>query len=213
MPLPRFEKLDLGRQRAILSAAKAEFAAHGFAGASYNTIIKQAGLSKGAMYYYFADKADLCRTVLEQMLEQMAEATGPLGDFTDAEGFWTELRALGERAMVFLLATPEVADLGRLIYGEGSNSELLGPLVERTEAWCIERLREGQHVAAVRDDIPLDLLATAITGLLVHTDRWFARSFETLDPAELERLSLACLDMVEKLAAPLPSIPTPTKRQ
>ncbi len=51
MPLPRFEKLDEPRRRAILAAAAEEFGDLGFDGASYNRIIKRAGISKGAMYY------------------------------------------------------------------------------------------------------------------------------------------------------------------
>ena len=43
MPLPRFEKLDPERQDAILAAAEREFAAHGYASASFNAIIKAAG--------------------------------------------------------------------------------------------------------------------------------------------------------------------------
>ncbi|PRQ10207.1 TetR/AcrR family transcriptional regulator [Enhygromyxa salina] len=210
MPLQRFEKLDPDRQQAILAAARTEFAARGFSGASYNAIIKAAGLSKGAMYYYFADKADLCRTVIERVLAQLADAAGELGPFDDAPGFWREIRALTGRAMLEMLAMPELADLTRLIYGEGSSSEILGPLIERAEAWCTETLAAGQPVGAVRSDIPLSFLATAVLGLLVHTDRWIAERLDTLEAAELERLSLACLDMVEHLATPVPD-PNPAR--
>lgn len=205
MPLQRFEKLAPDRQEGILAAAKAEFAARGFTAASYNTIIKEAGLSKGAMYYYFADKADLYRTVLELAIGQLAETAGEIGDFDDAAGFWTEVRALLDRAMALMLTSPEIAELSRLIYGEGSNSEVLAPLIERAEQWCTQLLREGQQVQAVRADIPVEFLATAVTGLLVHVDRWLAQRLETLEPAELERLSSVCLEMVEQLAAPLAS--------
>jgi len=62
VPLPRFQNLDETRRRAILAAAAEEFGERGFAQASYNRIIERAGISKGAMYYYFADKDDLYRT-------------------------------------------------------------------------------------------------------------------------------------------------------
>ena len=38
---------------------KSPLTAHGFENASLNRIIKKAGISKGAMYYYFDDKMDL----------------------------------------------------------------------------------------------------------------------------------------------------------
>jgi AcrR family transcriptional regulator len=59
MPRPRWATLEPERRTAILDVAAAEFAAHGFTDASYNRIIQRAGISKGAMYYYFDDQEDL----------------------------------------------------------------------------------------------------------------------------------------------------------
>ena len=186
----------------MLAAAEAEFAARGFGAASYNGIIKAAGLSKGAMYYYFADKADLYRTVIERALSRFSEATGDLEPFSDAPGFWAEVRALSLRALQAVASAPELAGLGRSIYDEGGSRDFLGDLVTRSEDWCTRVLLRGQAVGAVRADIPLDLLATAATGLLAQCDRWFALHMETLAPAELERLTAVCLDMIEQIASP-----------
>ncbi len=202
MPLPRFHKLDSERKQAILGAAEAEFTANGFSGASYNAIIKAAGLSKGAMYYYFADKADLCRTVIERAFDQLAQSVGGLGAFTDAQGFWREVEAMFFRAMEVVMAEPTVGELGRLIYDEGSHHDMIGELVQRSEAFCRETLSRGQEVGAVRNDMPLALLAAAVTGLLVYTDRWYARYLESLPPAEIETISLKTLEMVELIARP-----------
>lgn len=202
MPLPRFTKLDPARQEAILAAARTEFAAHGYAQASYNAIIKDAGLSKGAMYYYFADKADLCRTVVERTMAGLPDAAGELGAFDDATGFWRALHGMVERVMAFVMSEPDILDLARLAYDEQGSSEVLQPLIDGAEQWCAGALRQGQRVGAVRDDVPLPLLATMVTGLLVHADRWIAGRLDQLDEAELTRLSFACLAMVEQLAAP-----------
>lgn len=53
----------------LLHAALAEFAQHGFAGARVERIVKAAGVNKQALYYYFADKDDLYRNVLERCYE------------------------------------------------------------------------------------------------------------------------------------------------
>ncbi|WP_307967294.1 TetR/AcrR family transcriptional regulator [Sinomonas sp. ASV322] len=42
-----------------MEAAEAEFAARGFSGGSLNTIGREAGVSKGSLFQYFTDKADL----------------------------------------------------------------------------------------------------------------------------------------------------------
>jgi len=205
MPLPRFAKLDPARQDAILSAAETEFSAHGFSGASLNTIIKGAGLSKGAMYYYFEDKADLCRTVLDRVFARLWQATGDVGEFDDAAGFWDQVVQLCDRAMACLFASPDLGQLGRLLYDEGPSIKVLEPLEARAERWCADLLGRGQTVGAVCTDLPISLLATAVTGLVVHTDRWMAREMHKLDaPQEIETLGRAILNMVQRVAEPVP---------
>lgn len=59
MPTATWERLPEERRRAVLDAAEAEFAARGFSGGSLNTIVREAGISKGSLFQYFDDKADL----------------------------------------------------------------------------------------------------------------------------------------------------------
>src|SRR5512139_260224 len=111
MPLPRFDKLDEPRKASILAAAAEEFGERGFEGASYNRIIERAGISKGAMYYYFADKDDLFRTVLDAALAQWFEEVGfPMGA-DDAASFWTACEAMYARSLRFQLRDPRNAAL------------------------------------------------------------------------------------------------------
>lgn len=49
----------------LLEAATAEFAAHGFSGASVNEIAARAGTNKRMIYHYFGNKEDLYLAVLE----------------------------------------------------------------------------------------------------------------------------------------------------
>ena len=43
-----------------MAAAEAEFGAQGFSRGSLNVIAREAGVSKGSLFQYFADKSDLC---------------------------------------------------------------------------------------------------------------------------------------------------------
>jgi len=65
-------------RRALVEAATALFAEKGFAGAGREEIVAAAGVTRGALYHHFADKADLFRAVFEtveqQVLGQVAEA-------------------------------------------------------------------------------------------------------------------------------------------
>lgn len=55
-------------EQRILSAARAEFAAHGFAGARVERIARAADCNKQLIYHYFGNKEGLSRAVFHDML-------------------------------------------------------------------------------------------------------------------------------------------------
>lgn len=59
MPTVTWARLDGQRRAAVVAAAEAEFAAHGFSRGSLNVIARRAGVAKGSLFQYFADKRDL----------------------------------------------------------------------------------------------------------------------------------------------------------
>ncbi len=59
MPTVTWSRLGADRRAAVLAAAEAEFAAHGFSAGSLNVIARRAGVAKGSLFQYFADKRDL----------------------------------------------------------------------------------------------------------------------------------------------------------
>ncbi len=59
MPTVTWTRLDGGRRAAVVAAAEAEFAANGFSRGSLNVIARRAGVAKGSLFQYFADKRDL----------------------------------------------------------------------------------------------------------------------------------------------------------
>jgi len=59
MPTVTWARLDGDRRAAVVAAAEAEFATHGFSRGSLNVIARRAGVAKGSLFQYFADKRDL----------------------------------------------------------------------------------------------------------------------------------------------------------
>src|ERR1700754_2423682 len=59
MPTVTWARVDAARRAAIEEAAEAEFGARGFSGGSLNVIARRAGVAKGSLFQYFADKRDL----------------------------------------------------------------------------------------------------------------------------------------------------------
>jgi len=86
VPTTTWFRLPETRRRAILAAAEAEFGARGFSRGSLNVIARDAGVSKGSLFQYFADKADLC-TYLSELASQRIRADM---EQMIAEQRWTE---------------------------------------------------------------------------------------------------------------------------
>ena len=59
MPTVTWARVDASRRAAVIEAAEAEFGAHGFSQGSLNVIARRAGVAKGSLFQYFADKRDL----------------------------------------------------------------------------------------------------------------------------------------------------------
>jgi AcrR family transcriptional regulator len=59
MPTVTWRRVDAARRAAVVEAAEAEFGMHGFSGGSLNVIARRAGVAKGSLFQYFADKRDL----------------------------------------------------------------------------------------------------------------------------------------------------------
>jgi AcrR family transcriptional regulator len=55
----------------ILDAALALFGEHGYHDVSVDEIAARAGVTKGALYYYFSDTADLARDLAAQLLDRL----------------------------------------------------------------------------------------------------------------------------------------------
>jgi AcrR family transcriptional regulator len=70
MPRPADPDLQQERREQILAAAQTIFAEHGFADAPMATIAKEAGVSKGTVYLYFASKDELIAALLDEFLAE-----------------------------------------------------------------------------------------------------------------------------------------------
>ncbi|MFO1362314.1 MAG: TetR/AcrR family transcriptional regulator [Burkholderiales bacterium] len=98
-----------GTRRRILAAATREFARHGLGGARVDRIASAARANKRMLYYYFGDKDDLFRAVLEQAYADIRAAEQRLNllDLPPVEG----VRRLVEFTWDYYLDHPEFLTL------------------------------------------------------------------------------------------------------
>ena len=63
-------------REALIAAARPLFAVHGYADVSLETIVRTAGVTRGALYHHFADKTELFAAVFEQVEGEVAQRMG-----------------------------------------------------------------------------------------------------------------------------------------
>lgn len=210
MPLPRFQKLDADKREQILAAATAEFGEHPFETASYNRIIERAGISKGAMYYYFDGKEDLFRTALETAEARWTKAvqldvTGPETLPYEPEAFWRACEAFYGRALRLWRAEPKTAQLFTQV-GRAYHSGRTHPAIDEHYQRMFDRIellvRAGQAIGAVRTDLPGDLLVTMVFGMLDTADRWLVANWKTLESGDMSDTATMLVGMLRRLGEP-----------
>ena len=205
MPRPRFDKLAVGKRERILEAAAKEFAAHGYDGASLNRILDEAGISKGAAYYYFDDKADLyTTTVLHYSQELMAESLYDPNRFT-AVNYWDEIAALYRHQFTSYAQRPWV--FGVVKAGGSLSAEMLqqGPLAElweQAQFLLVRLLQHGRDLGLIRTDLPQELLLSLVIAVDDAHDRWLYAHWSELSPADLEQAATRISDTLRRLLTP-----------
>lgn len=188
----RFDNLDPARRETILAAAAEEFIGRGYGGASLNRILRQAGISKGQLYYYFDDKEDLFVTTVQVATERLLEGVGgvPIDQLTD-ERFWATVRQMGLKSIQLMgRGTWDV----RLVMAfprfrqEPEAQAAVRPTLEWGRSLTVQLLAKGRELGVVRKDLPLDFLVEATMALDDAGDRWMVEHADELDERAQGRL-------------------------
>lgn len=203
MPSKRFADLDQDRRERILSAAATEFAGRGYEASSVNRIIAEAGISKGSLYYYFDDKADLFATVLEQATERMMRASGmPRADALTVDTFWNTFRDVWRRSMEYLDSNEWYVRLARSFHHfrrAAPDSPALQRLSEQSRTTLSDLLARGQTLGVVRKDLPLELLVDAARAVDEAGGQWLLEHWHASDPAERIAITDAHIDLIRDM--------------
>ncbi|MEE6135754.1 TetR/AcrR family transcriptional regulator [Mycobacterium sp. 050128] len=215
MPTVTWARVDPARREAIIDAAEAEFGAHGFSGGSLNVIARRAGVAKGSLFQYFADKRDLfafiadigsqrVRVYMEDMI-RVLDPNRPFFDFlTDLLDGWVAYFAEHPRERsLHAAATLEVDTEARVSVRSVIHRhylEVLRPLV-----------RVAQTRGDLRADADTDVLLSLL--LLIFPHLALAPYMRGLDPIlgldepSPEQPALAVRRLVAALASAFAALP------
>ena len=201
-----FDELEPERQEQLLRAAADEFADKGFEAASLNRIIASAGTSKGSLYYYFQDKADLFATVIERATATVIQflAGFSLEDLT-AETYWPAFDEFTRKSASFLTGNAWYVRLARSFYRLRLRSGSGGPtarVFDWAREWVTRSVARGQELGVVRTDLPLPFLAELTLALGEVEDRWLFEQWDELSAADRDTLMSAQVGLFRRLLRP-----------
>jgi AcrR family transcriptional regulator len=93
-------------RRSILAAARASFAEHGYTATGTTELVTQLGLTRGALYHHFADKADLFAAVFTEVEEELNAAVNEAATAAAGDGTRAAILA-GARACIEYMGRPD----------------------------------------------------------------------------------------------------------
>ena len=151
-------------RRALLDTARATFTVQGYAAASTGEIVRRAGVTRGALYYHFRDKAALFEAVFDEVRGEHIQALRTA--MAAAEGDdWQRLMTWVGLTLERIL-DPSVR---RIVYIDGP--AVLNWSSEQRRAPAIALIRDliaPLMATGVIERLPLDTLARQIWALFFN---------------------------------------------
>ena len=179
---------DNSKRRQILDGASKVFMDLGFDGASMGEIARAAGVSKGTLYVYFADKSRLFEAIVEEeTLEQ-----GKLAfDFDPARDVPTTLREFGH-AYIQVLCRPGGGSAIRTVMAIAERMPEVGRrYYENVLEKTIDRLAAYLEARVKSNDLAIDdcQLAAAQFMLTCQASLFLPLIFQAAPPPSAERMT------------------------
>ncbi|MGN9838121.1 TetR/AcrR family transcriptional regulator [Nonomuraea sp. H19] len=173
-------------RRTLVAVSRRLFAARGYAAVGLAEIVRESGVTKGALYHHFAGKTDLFRAVLEEVQQEVAARVVAAAEA--AGDPWARLKA-GCAAFVTAGADPEVQ---RIMLIDG-------PAVLGWNEWrAIDESSSAVHLAEALTALidegtipaqPVEPLTHLLSGAMNEAALWLAQSATPDVAATLSALS------------------------
>lgn len=168
MPKSTFINLPPAKRQAILDAAIAEFSAHPYAGASISRIVTAAGIAKGSLYQYFANKQDFFLYLVEYAVQtqlQLLQSLTPPAPTTD---FFGLLRWQMSASLRVGLAAPHLARLLQRAFADDVPFQAeVNRVVGTAGSLHLEQLvHHGIHNGDLRADLDVPLTVFVLQRVL-----------------------------------------------
>jgi AcrR family transcriptional regulator len=188
---PRFRRRKADRPAEIVQAALAVFSEKGFAAARLEEIARRAGVSKAALYLYFATKEELFRAVVGQAIAP--DVLGLRDLLAGHPGPFRELLQLVAERLAAVAGAPAVGGVAKMVIGEARNfPELARVWHDELVSQALDGLAAAIATAQLRGEVrpgdprayALQIVAPLVLGVIWR---------ETFAPVGAQPFDLAAL--------------------
>jgi len=200
----RTKNPDLTRSK-LLEAGFQEVYEHGFRSASVDSILKRAGVTKGALYHHFPNKVALGYAIVEELIGEFM-VDGLLTPLKDTDDPITALQQHGLDILELRCADAcsrgcPLNNLAQEMSGEDEGFRLrIHAIYEKLQRGIAAALRRGQEAGTVRTDIDADDVAAFF---LAASSGIMGAAKGSQDEDLMRRLILTANDYLDTLR-PLP---------
>lgn len=171
---PKRRYSTVATRQALVASARNLFERNGFAATSVQSIVDDAGLTKGAFYYHFVSKEELLRVIHDEFIDHQLAAVRAVLASTDDPG-----QQLGGLIRTALEAVEQYRSHVAVFLGERrflSEEGFVEVKVKRDE---MERMflgvvQRGQETGLIRADLVARVLSLGILGMCAWAYQWYS---------------------------------------
>jgi AcrR family transcriptional regulator len=189
---PRWRRRAADRPREILDAALTVFVEKGFAATKLDDVAVAAGISKGSLYRYFDNKAELFKEVIRQTL---VTTIRDVGDRSRASGSAVAALDMFLEQMVAVANDPRRSAIPKLIISESAGfpelavfylAEVIGPGLQQL-AGIVGRGVESREFRKVDPELTAKSIIAALLLAVIWRHTFARHDSKRFDPDALIR--------------------------
>lgn len=161
-----FENLSEEKKQNIIKCALREFAGKGYEQASTNTIVKEAGISKGILFHYFKTKRDLYRYVIFYCIDLMFTQMLDYMVFKSNDYFERMLEVSAAKMKV-QIKYPEIYTIVVNIF-KSSQQDIIKEIYEKYAPLITQyyaKVNEGIDITRFKDGVDINRVNELITWI------------------------------------------------
>ena len=183
-----FNSLEESKRQRILNAALKEFAENGYEQASTNRIVKNAGIGKGMLFYYFNNKKELYQYLIDYSMDVTVNEFLNLIDTTESD-FIDRMKQVSELKMNLISDNPDIMNfMGTLILTQ--ELELPEDLITRMgelKKLGNAKLYDNIDTSLFRDDVDVNKIYQLI--------KWSIEGYQNELTNRLKGQTMSSIDM------------------